>query len=95
MTWQICFLKYIVAIATDTGDGHIIIGDCGIVLQISDPTALADALVRIAMLADNDYEALSHPVKNRIVENYEMSHVSGLNLNHYRNLVQSSKYVQY
>ncbi len=82
-------------VAADTGDAHIIIGDCGIVLQISDPTALADALVRIAMLADNDYEALFHRVRNRIVENYEMSHVSGLNLNHYRNLVQSSKYVQY
>ena len=65
-------------VATDTGDAHIIIGDCGIVLPISDPIVLADALVRIAMLADNDYEALSHPVKNRIVENYEMSHVSGL-----------------
>jgi glycosyltransferase involved in cell wall biosynthesis len=82
-------------VATDAGDARIIIGDSGIVVPISDPAALSDALVSIATLADNDYQALSYRARKRIVENYEMSHVAGLYLNHYYNLIQSSNYVQH
>jgi glycosyltransferase involved in cell wall biosynthesis len=79
-------------VATDAGDARIIIGDSGIVVPTSDHVALADALVSIAMLADNDYQTLSHGARRRIVENYEMNHVAGLYLNHYHSLIQSSNY---
>jgi glycosyltransferase involved in cell wall biosynthesis len=82
-------------VATDAGDAAIIIGDSGRVVPVSDPAALADALVSIATLADNDYQALSQRARKRIVENYEMSHVAGLYLHHYRSLVQSSNYAQH
>jgi glycosyltransferase involved in cell wall biosynthesis len=82
-------------VVTDAGDADIIIGDTGIVVPISDPNALADGFVSIAKLADNDYQALSHRARSRIVENYEMSHVAGLYLNHYHTIIQSSNYVQH
>jgi glycosyltransferase involved in cell wall biosynthesis len=82
-------------VATDAGDAGIIIGDTGVVVPISDPSALAEGLLSIATLADSDYRALSHHARRRIVENYEMSHVAGLYLNHYHHLIQSSSYVQY
>jgi glycosyltransferase involved in cell wall biosynthesis len=82
-------------VATDAGDARIIIGDTGIVVPVSDYVALADGLVSIAMLSNTDYQSLSHRARQRIIENYEMSHVAGLYLNHYCNLVQSSNYVQH
>ncbi len=82
-------------VATNAGDAAVIIGDTGVVVPISDPGALADGLVSIATLTDSDYRVLSHRARRRIVENYEMSHVAGLYLNHYHQLIQSSNYVQH
>lgn len=77
-------------VVTDAGDAAIIVGDTGQVVPVSNPAALAEGIVKIARLTDAERKKLGLRARTRISENYEIGHVAGLYLSHYRNIIDAS-----
>lgn len=77
-------------VATDAGDAAAIIGDTGIIVPTNDPTALAQGLLALSGLCAVDRHQLGRAARQRILDHYEMGHVSNLYVAHYKMLVDKS-----
>jgi glycosyltransferase involved in cell wall biosynthesis len=59
-------------IATNTGDAHLIVGDTGLIVQPSDPAALAAAIQQLSREPETRRAERGMRARARIIENYSM-----------------------
>jgi len=62
-------------IVTDVGDSSWIVGDTGRVVPPRDPTALAGAIGEMLRLNDESRRQLGRAARQRVLDNFELSHV--------------------
>ena len=77
-------------VATDAGDAAAIIGNTGIIVPTKNPSALAQGLLVFSRQGAADRQQHGRAARQRILNRYEMGHVSNLYVAHYKMLVDKS-----
>lgn len=73
-------------VSTDVGDAAQIIGDTGRVVPAQAPQSFADALLELLNLPENQRRQLGATARQRVVDNFELTHSTGMFLDLWRTL---------
>jgi glycosyltransferase involved in cell wall biosynthesis len=63
-------------VASDVGDARYLIGDTGLVVPPKDAQVLADAIMQMLALPDDQMQKMKQKARQRIVENYSIAHIA-------------------
>ncbi|HEY4134964.1 MAG TPA: glycosyltransferase [Alphaproteobacteria bacterium] len=74
-------------VTTDVGDSRAIVGDTGRTVQARDPDALAQAVIGMLDLPENERLARGAAARRRIADNYELCNVAQRYLALYRDML--------
>lgn len=77
-------------VATDAGDTKLLIGDCGLLVPIADPTALADAIDALLSLDFNARSDLGQRARKRIESQFSVAAMVAAYTRLYENILASS-----
>ena len=72
---------------TDTGDSATIVGDCGEVVPVRDPSAMARAMLTLVAMDPSRRAALGSAARARIVENFSIDAVARRYETYYRRFI--------
>ena len=73
-------------VSTDVGDAAQIIGETGRVVPAQAPQRFADALLELLNLPEKDRRQLGATARQRVVDNFELTHSTGMFLDLWREL---------
>jgi glycosyltransferase involved in cell wall biosynthesis len=73
-------------VSTDVGDAAQIIGDTGRVVPAQTPQRFADALLEILNLPEKNRQQLGSSARQRVIDNFELTHSTGMFLDLWREL---------
>jgi glycosyltransferase involved in cell wall biosynthesis len=73
-------------VSTDVGDAAQIIGDTGQVVPAQDPQRFANSLLELLNLPDDERRQLGATARQRVVDNFELTHATGMFLDLWREL---------
>jgi len=73
-------------VSTDVGDAGQIIGDTGRVVPAKDPQQFAEALLGLLNLPEDNRRELGATARQRVVDNFELTHSTGMFLDLWREL---------
>jgi len=73
-------------VSTDVGDAAMIIGDTGRVVPAQEPQQFAEALLEILQLPAVNRRQLGETARQRVVNNFELTHATGMFLDLWREL---------
>lgn len=63
-------------VATDAGDSALLVGDCGEIVPVRDPSALAAGIGRLLSLPPGERQALSKAARSRAVERFSLARMA-------------------
>lgn len=75
-------------VATDVGDCKDIVGEAGLVVPSGDPVALADGLIELLLLPDEERRLMGERARHHIVENFDIERIAKQYMSHYIYLTQ-------
>jgi glycosyltransferase involved in cell wall biosynthesis len=70
-------------VVTDVGDSAMLVGDCGRVVPVRDPMALAHAMVEVLNSADSERADLGRRARERIRDNFALDRIAEMYRNTY------------
>ena len=73
-------------VSTDVGDAAQIIGDTGHVVPVQNPQLFAEAILKILSLPDENRRQLGSAARQRVIDNFELTHSTGMFLDLWREL---------
>ena len=63
-------------LATDVGDAAMIVDDCGYVVPMRDPQALADAMIKAAQWPEDVFRQKSQAARDRVARHYSLTAIA-------------------
>ena len=78
-------------VSTDVGDASQITGDTGRVVPAQAPELFADALLELLNLPEENRRSLGSAARQRVIDNFELTHSTGMFLNLWRELAGSKQ----
>ena len=73
-------------VSTDVGYAAIIIGDTGRVVPVQEPQQFAEAVLEILNLPSENRRQLGEAARQRVVDNFELTHATGMFIDLWREL---------
>jgi glycosyltransferase involved in cell wall biosynthesis len=77
-------------VSTDVGDAAMIIGDTGRVVPVQEPQLFAEAVLELLSLPEENRRQLGIAARQRVIDNFELTHSTGMFLDLWRELAGRS-----